>query len=618
MLFPIMNEVSRYREMTTAFGGYNHQLSCEEGQFFDMKNMTSKYFPTLSPRDKRRHIKHYAGIVSLLNKNGLMWVTDDYPAMLEYIIKQEDGTYKKGIMELPDVCIADQMVSMGAYVVIFPDNIWIDTSKEPFEWGYMNAYYGESSTSGNDGTYEVTFTLANENGVAVEWKDEDYYKDNEPNNGDYMLSTVNGKVYLKVYSSATSIWSTVGTTYIQIQATDIGKDFKKGDGVTIKVKDTEAWSYLPNLFLNDEGEGYRSINTVIKDRTDNSITITGIIDKEVTLVNADLSVERKVPEMSFVVECNNRLWGCSEDGHEIYCCKLGDVKNWYVYEGLATDSWAVTIGSDGRFTGAINYMGYPMFFKEDGYIKISISATGGHQLKETKCRGVQEGSGKSLAIVNDTLYYKSPFGVVGYNGGVPLSVSDYLGEVRYYDAVAGTIRDRYYISMKDDKGEYSLFVYDQKTGIWNKEDNVEVDSFCSFKDDLFFVEIVRDDGMVSDYLLKSVNGTPLHDSIESEEEGAIDWFAESGNIGYSSPDNKYVARINVRITLEFGTNVDFYLQYDSDGQWEHKFNMSGKGTKTFTVPVIPKRCDHFKYKIVGKGGCKIHSITKTIEQGSDI
>ena len=118
--------------------------------------------------------------------------------------------------------------------------------------------------------------------------------------------------------------------------------------------------------------------------------------------------------------------------------------------------------------------------------------------------------------------------------------------------------------------------------------------------------------------MKSVRGTLPYDVEEKETEGKFDWFVESGNLGYSMPDNKYVARINVRITLEFGTNADFYLQYDSDGVWEHKFNMSGKGTRTFTIPVIPKRCDHFKYKLAGKGGCKIHSITKTIEQGSDI
>jgi hypothetical protein len=109
----------------------------------------------------------------------------------------------------------------------------------------------------------------------------------------------------------------------------------------------------------------------------------------------------------------------------------------------------------------------------------------------------------------------------------------------------------------------------------------------------------------------STLGTPTR-------EGKFPWFVESGAIGYSSPDNKYVSRINVRISLEVGTDVDFYLQYDSSGEWEHKFNMSGKGTRTFTVPVIPKRCDHFKYKLVGKGNCKIHSITRTIEEGSDI
>lgn len=610
MLFPTMQEVSRFREMTNSFGGYNHQLSCQEGQFYDMKNMTSQYYPVLSPR-KKRGISHdnYAP-VEILNKNGVMWLTDDEPARLEYIIKKDNDMYERGSQTLDKVNVSvhdSTLISMGAFVVIVPDNIWIDTSTEPpFEYGYMGAKFSA-------GTQSVTFSLANQYGVAVEWKDEEYYKTHAPNNGDYMLSNVNGKVALKVYSSATSVWNTVATTYIKIQSSSIGKDFKKGDGITLRVKDTGEWTHLSNVFVNDDGDGYRTLNATIMDKTEDSITIVGIIDKVMTLSNADFSVERKVPEMEFVTECNNRLWGCSKDGHEIYCCKLGDVKNWYVYEGLSTDSWAVTVGSDGKFTGAITYSGFPMFFKEDGFIKISVSSTGAHQLKETKCRGVQEGSSKSLTIVNETLLYKSPSCVVATNGALPISVSDMLGEVRYYDAVSGSIGDRYYISMRDKEGNYSLFVYDQKTGIWNKEDDVEIRCFCNFKDDLFFVSKRKDE-----YQIESVNGTVFHESFEYQEENAIDWFVESGNIGYSMPDNKYVSRINLRITLEFGTNVDFYLQYDSSGEWEHKFNMSGKGTRTFTVPIIPKRCDHFKYKLRGRGGCKVHSITKTLEQGSDI
>ena len=310
--------------------------------------------------------------------------------------------------------------------------------------------------------------------------------------------------------------------------------------------------------------------------------------------------------MAFITECNNRLWGCSKDGHEVYCCKLGDVKNWNCFAGISTDSWAATIGSDGKFTGAITYLGYPMFFKEDCLIKIAVSSNGGHQLKETKCRGVQNGSHRSLSILNETLYYKSTTCVCGYNGSLPVSVSEELGGVRYYDAVAGTIDNRYYISMKDGNGTSHLFVYDTKNGIWNKEDD-----FCRHSDDLYYIDM-------KDKKMKSVGGTLLYDVEEKATEGKFDWFVESGTIGYSSPDNKYVARINIRITLEVGANVDFYLQYDSSGEWEHKFNMSGKGTKTFTVPIIPKRCDHFKYKLTGKGECKIHSIAKTMEEGSDV
>jgi hypothetical protein len=154
------------------------------------------------------------------------------------------------------------------------------------------------------------------------------------------------------------------------------------------------------------------------------------------------------------------------------------------------------------------------------------------------------------------------------------------------------------------------FVYDTKKGIWSKEDNTKARGFCKYANDLLFVDDSNE--------LKSVSGNlPLNDADERLEK-EVDWFAESGPIGYLSPDNKYVSKIGIRITLEFGTNVDFYIQYDSMGEWEHKFNMSGSGTRTFTVPIVPKRCDHFRYKIVGRGACKIHSLTKTIEEGSDI
>lgn len=594
MEFPRLNEVTRYREMTNAFGGYNHQLSCKDGQFFDEQNMTSQYYPLMSPRDRRGMVRKMSDLQGILDKEDMMWIDDGS------LFKNGEKVLLEGV----EISNGEKTMSkMGAYVIILPDKIWYNESTG--ECGYM-----ESSVTIAKGT-EVKFNLCDSAGNAITWHDEKYFESNKPSNGDYMLTTSNGKSVLKVYSASTTLWAVVATTYMQITAKGIGKNFDTGDGIKITINNSEAkWSYASNIFMNDEGNGYLSTNTYIVNKADDYITIIGILDAVKTFTNMEVKAERKVPDMAFITECNNRLWGCSEDGHEIYCCKLGDVKNWNCFMGISTDSWAVTIGSDGKFTGAITYLGYPMFFKEDCFIKIAISSTGGHQTKETRCRGVQRGSGKSLAILNETLYYKSTTGICSYAGSLPAGISEAFGDERYENAVAGAIGHRYFVSMKDKNDTPHLFVYDQKTNIWSKEDNTEVKCFCRHGDELYLVD--KDNQMLS------VRGTLPFEVDEKGMEGRFPWYVESGNIGYSMIDNKYIARVNVRITLEFGTNVDFYLQYDSSGSWEHKFNMSGKGTRTFTVPVIPKRCDHFKYKLVGKGGCKIHSITKTIEQGSDI
>jgi hypothetical protein len=585
--------------MTTVFGGYNHQISCDEGQFFDMKNMTSKYFPVLSPRQNRGIVKTLVNPQGILDKEDLWWIDD------KVLYKNGDKMTLEGVTltnETPKT-----LAKMGAYIIIMPDKIWCKTNDddESLECGYMENKVGFHI--GN----EIKFSICEASGKSIEWHDAEYYKTNEAKDGDYMMSTnSNGKPSLKVYSGTTSIWMTVASTYTQISAMGIGRGFEKEDGV--KITTNYIGESLDNIFINTEDDNmHYSTNTYIVDRTDNSITIPGIYSgKTEAFTDMELTVERKVPEMEFITECNNRLWGCSKDGHEIYCCKLGDVKNWNCFRGASTDSWAATIGSDGKFTGAITYLGYPMFFKEDSLIKISVSAIGGHQTKETKCRGIQNGSEKSLSILNEVLYYKSSMGVCGYNGSLPYSLSDDFGDIKYYDAVAGSIGDKYYISMRDSNGVYTMFVYDTKNGIWCKEDNTKVLSFCRHKDELYYI-----DG--KDNTMKSVGGTLLYDVPEKATEDRVDWFVESGPIGYSSPDNKYVGRINLRITLEFGTNVNFFLQYDSCGEWEYKFNLSGTGTRTFSIPIIPKRCDHFKYKIVGMGGCKIHSVTKEIEGGSD-
>ena len=172
-------------------------------------------------------------------------------------------------------------------------------------------------------------------------------------------------------------------------------------------------------------------------------------------------------------------------------------------------------------------------------------------------------------------------------------------------AVAGGFNNKYYISMKSEvDSKWYLFVYDTQSGLWHKEDNTQAACFCASGGDIYFIDH-------SGNKIKSVSG-----SGEKESE-AVKWSAETGAIGTSMPDKKYISRLNVRMSLSIGSKVMFFAQYNSSGNWEHISTMTGTTLRSFTVPIRPKRCDHFKLRIKGVGEAKIFSISKTVEQGSD-
>ena len=342
--------------------------------------------------------------------------------------------------------------------------------------------------------------------------------------------------------------------------------------------------------------------------TNDYIVIVGILDEAVTYTS-NLKLERTVPEMDFVIESGNRLYGCrygpAANGqvvNEIYASKLGDFRNWNCQMQISTDSWVGGVGTDGQFTGAITHKGYPLFFKENCVHKVYGNYPANFQIQTTECRGVQKGCSRSLAIVNETLFYKSRSGVCAYDGSLPSEVSYAMGNEAYSEAVGGSHGNKYYISMKDVRGNYNLFIFDTAKGMWHKEDDIPVDYFCSCDSEMYAISNGKIITMLG-------SGTPVADPVE--------WMVQTGEIGLSSPDMKYISRLNVRMLLDIGSEVRFYAQYDFSDAWEPLFTMQGTSLRSFSIPIRPKRCDHMKLRIEGVGEAKIYSIVKTIEQGSE-
>ena len=585
MKYPYLTELRTSRQMIDVFRGYNHNLRIGEGEFYDMKNLSSNDYPVLSPRERRGIFKTPGVPQGMVAKDSLCYVDGG-----DFIIGEE--RIPMGLTVERDAegnIIPKNLISMGAYVIIMPDKRYINTS-DLTDYGSMEASVTTVGT--------VTFTLCTLDGAEYEDVTVRDSAPSYPKNMDYWLDTSSTPNSLKQYSSTSGMWVSIATTYVKIAAANIGSPFLEGDGVKISGITDESIADLNNTMI-------------IMGRGENHIVVTGILPTMLTQ-DTPVTVTRQMPNMDFVIESENRLWGCrygealnGEMVNEIYASKLGDFKNWNCFNGISTDSYAVTVGTDGPFTGAIAHLGYPLFFKEGCMHKIYGNFPANYQVLTTACRGVQKGCSGSLAIVNETVLYKSRAAVCAYDGSLPYEISAALGDANYSRATAGALGNKYYVSMRDDAGGYNLFVYDMLRGMWHREDDTHALAFCACGGDLYYIDPAFNQ-------IKTVRGTG------ELEKSPIEWEAMTGVIGTDSPDKKYISRLDVRMSLELGARVYFFVQYNSTGAWEQIYTMTGTTLQSFGVPIRPKRCDHLRLKIVGVGEAKIYSICKTIEQGSDI
>lgn len=594
MYLPELYELKTSRDFIDVFGGYNHNSRIRENEFYDMKNLTSSQYPILAPRGKRGIYATPESPQGLIAKDNLCYVDGSAMVVDRYRVEM-------GLSTEADMC-PKTLVSMGAYIIILPDKMYLNTA-DLTDFGNIEATVTTSSP--------VTFTLCKIDGLDY-GVEASATEPDAPENHELWIDSSTTPHTLKQWSATSSMWVSIATTYIKISSPGIGAPFEKYDGVSI--------SGLNGVPLHDNITGNAIEDTsdlskidgsfVIWERGDDYIVVIGMLDRTRTITDS-ITITREMPEMDFIVESENRLWGChygvaknGEVVNEIYASKLGDFKNWSCFMGISTDSYTASVGTDGAFTGAITHLGYPIFFKEKFMHKVYGNYPANYQIQTTACRGVQRGSEKSLAIVNEVLYYKSTMAVCAYDGSLPTEISSDLGEEHYTDAIGCAHGNKYYINMKDRSGVWQLFVYDAVKGMWHKEDNTHIKSFCSCRDELYFID-------AEDNAIKTVYGSG------DEAEKAVEWMAETGVIGVSSPDKKYVSRIVVRMSLDIGARVHFFAQYDSSGEWVPLCSIPGTSLRSFSIPIRPKRCDHFRLRIVGKGEAKIYSISKTIEEGSD-
>lgn len=317
-----------------------------------------------------------------------------------------------------------------------------------------------------------------------------------------------------------------------------------------------------------------------------------------------VTLRREVPELDFICESGNRLWGVSNKDKTIYASALGDPTNFYIYDGVAVGnsmlSYAVPVGTDGDFTAICAYGSNVLCWKEQCLHKVLGTLPANYEVFTYQIAGVQAGSEESLEILNEVLYYKGRDGVYAYTGSTPRLISAKLGLADYGEAAAGHEERSYLISMKRaDTAAWETLRYETDTGLWMKESDREVTAFANL------------DGML--YSL-TPEGIFRHGG-EKDGEEPVAWSATFAPFTETVHNKKGYSRLLLRLELEEGAWAEVDVAADN-GPFQTVWTAHAPGPVTQVVPIRPGRCDSFQVRLRGEGRFLLQSMVREFTVGS--
>lgn len=190
-----------------------------------------------------------------------------------------------------------------------------------------------------------------------------------------------------------------------------------------------------------------------------------------------------------------------------------------------------------------------------------------------------------------------------YTGGTPELISENFGTKRFFNAVAGTDGERYYISMQDENEHWGLYVYDTLRGIWLQEDETHAADFAQL------------DGVL--YYLDAATGNVIMAGQDYSEEGRIYWSATLCPFNETIHGRKGYSRLYLRAELEAGSWLK--VEISTDGMpYRQVYLTHNARARTLQIPILPTRCDDFKIRLSGKGTCLIKSLVREFTIGSEV
>ena len=509
-----VNELRQKVNFIEEFKGYNHNLradlidSYDRAEFYDMRSMSLDNYPAISNRKGETELFKYPGTPTQIwqyKEDTYLVVSGGY--IYTNVTRNSTGDM---LTNSGDYITAGKkyFAQIGSKTVIMPDKVTYDMETGEFakiEKSYESASF-DKGTTGSSNNYYVMLML---NPCTIDGNTFNYTQSaTAPSDTSvYWYDTKNACV--KQYSEAQEKWVKVTMSYMKVTPiiSTSSTEYKyPTNWMDVPYDARSLYSGLLEMFKN-----YSALDTVSiafctlgkeaeAETADNiiyGVTSTGQQRSQALILNGipqttltGFVVKNRCPDLTHICSNNNRVWGVSNDTHEIFACKLGDCTQWYNYVGIAGDSYALSLGDPDEVTACAAYGNYILFFTENRIMKIYGDYPSNYQLYTVKASGVRKGADETVVQISGGLYYVSELGVMVYDGSYPSVISTKLGPEFLTEQVvaAGKHGSKYCLSV--DTGSVTskgMYIYDTQTGFWVRGSSRLINNASTMDSKLCFV-----------------------------------------------------------------------------------------------------------------------------------
>ena len=615
MKLPKLTDIQRYQTQLRGFYGYEPLGEGKPGAFTDMLNLSADRYPLLSVR--RERAAFYRGMTGQGGAEYELLVSPDSPltaaASVNGLAALCSGAtvYYKGaaVADAPLSASASRraVIPFGRNFFVIPDGAYVLTD----EAGVTNVRHAAFTNS----VIGARLTYTDGEGEAAVFQSAHAEQPTGVAEGYLWLDTSVRPFLLKKYTNGA--WEEQNEVYLRLTGTGVGRYAETGDRLTMTLSSpvrlsgavTAVHAEADSLLLNADYREYPNTDYIV-------------------------TLQKKMPPLDFAVEHKNRVWGCrfgsNANGdfvNEIYASALGDPTEWDRTQGISTDSYTVSLGCPGAFTGAAVVGESVVFFKEDCLIRVTGDTPQDYAVQVLPARGVAAGHDKSCVTLNEKVFYLSDNGVTVFDGALPYLISPSFSTLGFTDTLAFGYNGKYYLAANDGSGR-RIYVYDTRTGLWHVEDDAHGVRFFLRTGGVPFM-LCPDPAPSGNYRFycmdRAAFPTPYDPIRAAGAPPTLRWIAEENRPWYAETGELVTDRGHsilrgavFRVEPEAGASFAAELRCDGSDKWVRLCFLRRMKAGVISLPVNTPRCRGFRLRLSGTGGCTVHSVTLVWEKAGEV